>query len=123
MAGHIIAIYLKEQGHEVVGFARTPSDFVQTVVGDAYDTKLIEKCLSEGNYDAIINCIGMLNQFAENDKADAAFLNGYFSEVFGFLFHLFLLEFICLIDFKSCKPLQVFEKVICKTCILIPVSA
>lgn len=77
MAGHIIAIYLKEQGHEVVGFARTPSDFVPTVIGDAYDTKLIEKCLLEGNYDAVINCIGMLNQFAENDKAAASFLNGY----------------------------------------------
>ena len=78
MAGHIIAIYLKEQGHDVVGFARTPSDFVSTIVGDAYDTKLIEKCLSEGNYDVVINCIGMLNQFAENDKAAASFLNGYF---------------------------------------------
>lgn len=78
MAGHVIAIYLKEQGHEVVGFARTPSDFVETVIGDAYDTKFIEKCLSEGNYDVVINCIGMLNQFAENDKATASFLNGYF---------------------------------------------
>lgn len=77
MAGHIIAIYLKEQGHEVVGFARTPSDFVKTIVGDAYDTELIARCISEGNYDAVINCIGMLNQFAENDKAAASFLNGY----------------------------------------------
>lgn len=77
MAGHIIAIYLKEQGHDVVGFARTSSDFVPTIVGDAYDTKLIEKCLTEGNYDAVINCIGMLNQFAENNKAAASFLNGY----------------------------------------------
>lgn len=77
MAGHIIAIYLKEQGHEVVGFARTPSDFLKTIVGDAYDTELIARCISEGNYDAVINCIGMLNQFAENDKAAASFLNGY----------------------------------------------
>ena len=77
MAGHIITIYLKEQGHEVVGFARTPSDFVPTVIGDGYDTKLIERCILDGNYDAVINCVGMLNQFAENDKATAAFLNGY----------------------------------------------
>lgn len=77
MAGHIIALYLKEQGHDVVGFARSKSDFVETVLGDAYDTALIVKCLEEGNYDAVINCIGMLNQFAENDKAAAAFLNGY----------------------------------------------
>ena len=76
MAGHIISIYLQEQGHEVVGFARSQSIFVPTVIGDAYDIALIEKSLSEGKYDAVINCIGMLNQFAENDKAAASFLNG-----------------------------------------------
>lgn len=78
MAGHIISLYLKEQGHQVVGFARSKSVFVDTVIGDAFDTELIEKNIAEGNYDTIVNCIGMLNQFAENDKATAAFLNGYF---------------------------------------------
>ena len=77
MAGHIITLYLKEKGHEVVGFARSKSDFVDTVVGDAFDTDLIENSIKEGVYDVVINCIGMLNQFAENDKAAAAFLNGY----------------------------------------------
>ena len=77
MAGHIIALYLKEQGHHVVGFARSKSDYVETVIGDAFDTDLIEKSLKEEAYDVVINCIGMLNQFAENDKAAAAFLNGY----------------------------------------------
>lgn len=77
MAGHIISIYLKEQGHEVVGFARTPSPYVETVVGDAFDTKLIAKTITESRFDVVVNCIGMLNQFAENDKASAAFLNGY----------------------------------------------
>lgn len=77
MAGHIITIYLKEQGHNVIGFARAQSPFVQTVIGDAFDTQLIAKTLSEGSFDVVINCIGMLNQFAENDKAAAAFLNGY----------------------------------------------
>lgn len=77
MAGHIIALYLKEQGHQVVGFARSKSDFVETVIGDAFDTDLIVKSIKEGDYDVVINCIGMLNQFAENDKAAAAFLNGY----------------------------------------------
>lgn len=77
MAGHIIALYLKEQGHHVVGFARSQSDFVETVIGDAFDTNLIEKSIKDGDYDVVINCIGMLNKFAENDKASAAFLNGY----------------------------------------------
>lgn len=78
MAGHIISLYLKEQSHHVVGFARSKSVFVDTVVGDAFNTDLIKKNITEGNYDAVVNCIGMLNQFAENDKAAAAFLNGYF---------------------------------------------
>lgn len=77
MAGHIIALFLKEQGHEVVGFARSKSPFVSTIVGDAYDVTLIKNVIITGNYDAVINCIGMLNQFAESDKAAAAFLNGY----------------------------------------------
>lgn len=77
MAGHIVALYLKEQGHHVVGFARSQSDFVETLIGDAFDTNLIEKSIKDGDYDVVINCIGMLNKFAENDKASAAFLNGY----------------------------------------------
>lgn len=30
-----------------------------------------------GKYDAVINCIGLLNQFAENNKAMAILLNSY----------------------------------------------
>ena len=77
MAGHVIALYLKERGHEVIGFARNKSDHVDTVIGDAYDTNFIVKNLAEGKYDVVINCIGMLNQFAENNKAAAVFLNSY----------------------------------------------
>ena len=77
MAGHIVSLYFKEQGHEVTGFARSKSNFVKTIIGDAYDTKLLSKCINEDHYDAVINCIGMLNQFAESDKAAAAFMNGY----------------------------------------------
>ena len=77
MAGQVIALYLKERGHEVIGFARNKSDHVDTVIGDAYDTNFIVKNLAEGKYDVVINCIGMLNQFAENNKAAAVFLNSY----------------------------------------------
>lgn len=33
--------------------------------------------IDKHSFDTVINCIGMLNQFAEYDKASAAFLNGY----------------------------------------------
>lgn len=77
MAGHVISLYLHEQGYDVTGFARSKSPFVNTIIGDAFDTDLITKSVKDGEYDVIINCIGLLNQFAENDKASAVFLNAY----------------------------------------------
>ena len=78
MAGHLISLYFKEQGHEVVGFARQQSALLDTtVVGDASDFPLIRKTIEEGDFDAVINCIGLLNQFAEENKAMAVLLNGY----------------------------------------------
>lgn len=78
MAGHTIALYLKEQGHDVMGFARQKSRYFDSVVGDACDIEFLKKLISEGKYDATINCIGILNQFAEQNKALATFLNSYF---------------------------------------------
>lgn len=77
MAGHLVTIYLKEKGHEVVGFARKQSGYVKTIVGDAFDTSLILESVTAGDFDVIVNCIGILNQFAENDKSAAVFLNAY----------------------------------------------
>lgn len=78
MAGHLISLYFKERGHEVVGFARSVSKLLNsTIIGDASDITLIKKTVDEGNFDAVINCIGLLNQFAENDKAMAILLNSY----------------------------------------------
>lgn len=77
MAGHTISLYLKERGHDVLGFARNESKYVPSVAGDAMDAGLVRKLIREGNFDSVINCIGMLNQFAENNKALASYLNGY----------------------------------------------
>lgn len=77
MAGHVISLYLHENGHQVTGFAQWASRFVKTVVGDARDLPLVEKTVKDGEYDAIINCIGILNQFAQEDPEAAVFLNSY----------------------------------------------
>ena len=78
MAGHLISLYFKEQGHEVMGFARKQSELLDsTIVGNASDMALIKKRVDKGNFDAVINCIGLLNQFAEENKAMAVLLNGY----------------------------------------------
>lgn len=77
MAGHMISIYLKEQGHEVVGFAREQSKFIKTIVGDVTDFGYLKSVIDAGRYDSIINCVGLLNQFAENNHTHAVLLNGY----------------------------------------------
>lgn len=78
MAGHLISLYFKEKGYEVVGFARHQSELLDsTIIGDASDMALIKKTIDEENFDAVINCIGLLNQFAEKNKAMAVLLNSY----------------------------------------------
>lgn len=77
MAGHTIAIYLKEQGHEVVGFSRKPVPFLnEQFNGDAMDSSLVRKVVESCIPDVIVNCIGVLNQFAEGNPVCAKWLNG-----------------------------------------------
>ena len=78
MAGHMIGLYLQEQGHDVTGFARRNIGLIKTVTGDATDSLLIKEVINAGKFDGVINCIGLLNQFAENNKEMAVYLNSYF---------------------------------------------
>lgn len=77
MAGHMVSLYLKERKHEVKGFARTKSDLVDTYIGDARDLDYIKEIIQNGQFDSVVNCIGILNQFAENNHESAVFLNSY----------------------------------------------
>ena len=77
MAGHIISIYLREQGYNVVGFAREKSFFIDTVIGDVLDFEHLKNTIIKGKFDTVINCVGLLNQFAENNHAKAVLINGY----------------------------------------------
>lgn len=77
MAGHVICIYLKERGHDVIGFSRRKVDFVESISGDATDFSLLKGIIEIGHFDAVINAIGILNQFAELNKETAILLNGY----------------------------------------------
>jgi dTDP-4-dehydrorhamnose reductase len=77
MAGHLISLYLHESGHYVTGYARQKSKYVATIIGDATDCSLLKQVVETGKYDYIINCVGLLNQFAENNHAQAVALNSY----------------------------------------------
>lgn len=81
MAGHTISLYLKEQGYEVDGFARKKALFANTIVGDARDTGLLYHTIENGHYGAVVNCVGLLNKFAENDHEAAVYLNSYLPQL------------------------------------------
>lgn len=77
MAGHTISIYFKEAGHDVTAFSRSKVNYCKNVNGDITDFKNLKKIINEGQYDAIINAIGILNQDAEDHKTNAVLLNSY----------------------------------------------
>lgn len=78
MAGHMVSLYLKESGHSVYGFARTTPRYVEGVSGDAQDKDFVKKLVVNGKYDSVINCIGILNRAAEENKSLAVYLNAFF---------------------------------------------
>lgn len=77
MAGHIISLYFIEKGYDVTGFTRRPISFCNNILGDASRVEDVEKALKGDKYDVVINCIGILNKDAEDNKSSAVFLNGY----------------------------------------------
>lgn len=77
MAGHMLSLYFKERGHNITAFSKTPFAHCENIVGNAFDATLLKKVITEGEFDGIINCIGVLNQDAEDNKASAVYLNSY----------------------------------------------
>ena len=77
MAGHTISHYLLSKGHQVDGFDRNSLSKTTNMVGDIQKISLLQDVIEEGRYDSIINCIGVLNQFADKNKQMAVYLNSY----------------------------------------------
>lgn len=77
MAGHMMSLVLQEDGAHIDGLARKNLGIVNTIKCDVCDFTEIEKIIVNGKYNVVINCIGILNKSAENDKANAVLLNSY----------------------------------------------
>ena len=77
MAGHLITLYFKERGHEVTAYSMKPFPYCKNIVGNALDTEHFKSVICGNDYDAVINCIGILNQQAEDYQALATYLNSY----------------------------------------------
>lgn len=77
MVGHVVAIYLQEQGHEVTGYDEAPSDCIQNITGNIKDSDRLGELIRNGEFSAVINCLAVINQFAEENPEDATYVNAY----------------------------------------------
>lgn len=77
MAGHVITLYFKERGYDVTAYSTQPFPHCNNIIGNAFETEKFKEMLVADNYDAVINCIGLLNQVADTNQAMAVYLNSY----------------------------------------------
>ena len=75
MAGHMVALYLQEQGHEVWGFAHHQEGTYPVYIGDATNNEELYDALGQENFDYVINCIGVLNQAVDRNLAKGIYIN------------------------------------------------
>lgn len=79
MAGHVIYNYLnKNTDYSVFGIARNIVENNQEISLDVSDTDKLKEIITYHNFDAVINCIGILNKDAEDNPAKAIWFNSYF---------------------------------------------
>ncbi|MDD2628432.1 MAG: sugar nucleotide-binding protein [Clostridia bacterium] len=77
MAGHVIFTHFTEKGYDTHGIAKGGKNNPKLVDIDVLDKEKLNNWLDENNFDVIINCIGLLNQVAENNIDLAVYLNSY----------------------------------------------
>jgi len=77
MAGHTISLYLQEQRNDVTAFTMSAFPYCNNIIGNAMDKQFIMSMLKDGDYDVVINCIGILNQACDREPSRAVYLNSY----------------------------------------------
>lgn len=77
MAGHMITSYLLEQGEYVDGIARRQLEYCNTLILDVTELEQLEEIIINNKYDYVINCVGILNNDAEQHIDKAIIINSY----------------------------------------------
>lgn len=77
MAGHLITIFFKEKGYNVTAYTKQPFPHCNNIIGNAIETDKFKNMLTTGDFDVVINCIGVLNKDAEENKSLAVYLNSF----------------------------------------------
>lgn len=75
MAGHAITNYLRERCHEVYGLSRRKIFPHVDIILDVTNQEEIAKIVRGGKFDCVVNCVGILNRAAEENKTLAIKLN------------------------------------------------
>ena len=92
MLGHVVSTYLKEHGHDII---ETTRDNSSPYFYDAFDNVYkIEDIIKSAHPDAIINCIGILNQAAENNHALAIMVNSFLPNYLDLLSEKYHYKFV-----------------------------
>lgn len=75
MLGHVVKLYFQEKGHAVRGTSRHGGEYYTfDATKNIADINLF---IDDFGPDVIINCIGILNKTAEDNKAMAVMINSY----------------------------------------------
>ncbi len=78
MAGHMMTTYFEENGTcDVFNLAHKKKFNERTYLLDVTDFVKFETYLDEEDFDIIINCIGILNQYADASKDKVILINSY----------------------------------------------
>ena len=77
MAGHVVALYLEENGYEVYRTSRSEQNTINRAAIDATDFNKLSKWLEAIQPDVVVNCIGLLQKACEQRTDLAVSINSY----------------------------------------------
>lgn len=87
MGGHIVSLYLSSHEHDVTAISRDSlkifniinnKNIINAVKLDVNnELERLSEIIYRENFDAVINCAGILNQAAEDNHAEAVYINSF----------------------------------------------
>ena len=75
LLGHVVTLYLRENGEDVKCLSRTFSPIIQNEVIDLTDFSGLKFYLEKNHFDWVINCAGVLNKAVDENLYEAIKIN------------------------------------------------